>query len=110
MLVTTIHSFTKDRDYTVCISADFLNSNDRIVIIDDFLAFGNAAQGLIELTHQAGAKILGFGFIIEKLFQHGGDKLRQAGYRVESLAQVESLDDCQIRLREKSDKIKWFGN
>lgn len=98
MLTTTVHSFTKDRDYTVCISSDFLNSGDRVVIIDDFLAFGNASKGLEDLCRQAGAQIAGFGFIIEKVFQHGGDYLRDKGYRVESLARVLSLNDCKIVL------------
>ena len=99
MLVSTVHSFTKDRDYTVCISADFLTANDRILFIDDFLAYGNAANGIIDLAKQAGAGIVGFGFIIEKSFQGGGVRLRQLGYRVESLAEVLSLDDCRIVLK-----------
>ena len=98
MLSTVVHSFTKDRDYTVCISADFLSPDDRIVVIDDFMAYGNASRGLIDLASQAGARIVGFGFIIEKVFQHGGDQLRNDGYRVESLARVLSLDNCQITL------------
>ena len=97
-LVSKVHSFTKDRDYTVCISSDFLGKNDRIVIVDDFLAYGNAARGLIDLAQQAGAEIAGFGIIIEKVFQGGGNELRSGGYRVESLARVLSLDDCKITL------------
>lgn len=98
MLTTTVHSFTKDRNYTVCISADFLTPQDRVVIIDDFLAYGNASRGLEDLCRQAGARIEGYGFIIEKVFQHGGDYLRQQGYQVHSLARVLSLDDCKIVL------------
>ena len=99
MLATTVHSFTKDRDYTVCISADYLTPDDNILIIDDFMAFGNASMGMIDLAAKGGATIKGFGFIIEKCFQGGGDMLRRMGYRVESLAQVESLDNCKIVLR-----------
>jgi xanthine phosphoribosyltransferase len=99
MLVSTVHSFTKDRDYTVCISGDYLTKDDNILIIDDFMAFGNAALGMIDLANKGGATIKGFGFIIEKCFQGGGDMLRERGYRVESLAQVESLDDCKIVLK-----------
>lgn len=98
MLTSVIHSFTKDRDYTVCISADFLSSRDHILFIDDFLAYGNAALGIIDLAAQAGATIEGFGFIIEKAFQDGGNRLRYMGYRVESLARVASLENCQISL------------
>lgn len=101
MLVTEVHSFTKDRTYTVCISGDFLTKDDKVVFIDDFLAYGNAAQGMIDLAKQAGAQIVGFGFIIEKVFQHGGEELRSAGFRVESLAKVLSLDDCTITLQEE---------
>lgn len=97
-LSSKVHSFTKDRDYTVCISADYLTKDDRIVIIDDFLAYGNAALGLIDLAEQAGAQIAGFGMIIEKVFQDGGKLLRDRGYRVESLARVLSLDNCKIVL------------
>ena len=97
-LVSKVHSFTKDRDYTVCISSDFLCKGDRIVIVDDFLAYGNAARGLIDLAQQAGAEIAGFGIISEKVFQEGGNELRREGYRVESLARVLSLDDCKITL------------
>ena len=65
MLSTVVHSFTKDRDYTVCISNNFLTADDHILFIDDFLAFGNAAMGMLDLAKQAGATISGMGFIIE---------------------------------------------
>lgn len=96
--VSTIHSFTKNIDYTVSVSREFLTSNDRVIVIDDFLANGNASRGLIDLANQAGASIIGMGFIIEKTFQEGGKWLRDHGYRVESLVQVESLDNCEIKL------------
>jgi len=99
MLSSVVHSFTKDRDYTVCISNSFLTSDDRVVFIDDFLANGNASKGVIDLCRQAGAKIEVMGFIIEKAFQSGGDFLRSEGIRYEALATVESLDDCKIKLR-----------
>lgn len=99
MLTTTIHSFTKDRDYAVCISHDFLKESDRVLFIDDFLANGNAATGALELIAQAGAEIVGMGFVIEKAFQHGGDLLRSRGIQVESLAIIDSLDNCEIKIR-----------
>lgn len=98
MLITTVHSFTKDRDYNVCISHDYLNEKDHILFIDDFLANGNAAIGVIDLARQAGATIEGMGFIIQKAFQKGGERLRQLGIRFESLAVVKSLDGCKIVL------------
>lgn len=99
MLSTVVHSFTKDRDYSVCISNNFLTADDHILFIDDFLAFGNAAMGMIDLAGQAGATITGMGFIIEKAFQDGGKALRESGIHVESLAIIDSLDDCKITIR-----------
>ena len=102
MLVSEVKSFTKNRVYTVCISRNFLTPDDHIMFIDDFLAYGNAALGMIDLANQAGATIEGMGFIIEKGFQGGGDRLRQMGYNVQSLAIIDSLDDCKISIRKDS--------
>ncbi len=99
MITSVVHSFTKNRDYTVCISKNFLTPDDHILFIDDFLAFGNASLGIIDLARQSGAHIAGMGFIIEKAFQDGGRELRKSGIHVESLAIIESLDDCQIKIR-----------
>jgi xanthine phosphoribosyltransferase len=99
MLTSVVHSFTKDRDYTVCISNDYLTSDDHVLFIDDFLANGNASMGVIELCKKANAKLEAMGFIIEKAFQKGGEALRQQGVRYEALATVESLDNCEIKLR-----------
>ena len=100
MLTSVVHSFTKDRSYTVCISADYLTPQDHVLFIDDFLANGNASMGVIDLCKQAGARLEGMGFIIEKAFQKGGDALRQLGIRYKALATVESLDNCKIKLRD----------
>ncbi len=96
MITSTVHSFTKNRDYTVCISSDYLTPDDHILFIDDFLAFGNAAMGMIDLAQKAGSTIAGMGFIIEKSFQNGGAQLRDMGIHVESLAIIESLDNSLI--------------
>ena len=101
MLTTEVFSFTKNRAYTVCCSKDFLGKGDKVLFIDDFLANGNAAKGIIDLVKQAGAELSGMGFIVEKSFQHGGDFLRESGYQVESLAIIDSLDDCKITFKEK---------
>lgn len=98
MLSAVVHSFTKDRDYTVCISGSFLTKDDHVLFIDDFLANGNASKGVMDLCAQAGAKIEAMGFLIEKAFQQGGDFLRSSGIRYEALATVKSLDDCKIDL------------
>ena len=99
MLATTVYSFTKNRNYDVCVCGDYLGKGDRVLFIDDFLANGNAALGIIDLVSQAGAELAGAGFIIEKAFQHGRERIEAAGIRVESLAIVESLDNCRITLR-----------
>ena len=99
MIVTEVYSFTKNKSYSVCVSADYLNADDRVLFIDDFLANGNAAIGIIDLVNKAGAKLEGMGFLIEKGFQYGGEKLRNKGIHVESLAIIDSLDNCTITLR-----------
>ncbi len=99
MITSVVHSFTKDKDYTVCVSNSYLTPADHVIFIDDFLANGNASKGVMDLCQQAGAKIEAMGFVIEKAFQHGGDFLREAGMRYEALATVESLDGCQIVLK-----------
>ena len=99
MLVTSVYSFTKQHSYEVCVSKDFLGQGDKVLFIDDFLANGNAAKGILDLVKQADAELVGMGFIIEKAFQHGGDELRKQGIKVESLAIIESLDNCEIKLK-----------
>ncbi len=96
MLTTEVYSFTKQRTYDICLSGEYLHKGDKVVFIDDFLANGNAAKGMIDLVRQAGAELTGMGFIIEKAFQHGGDMLRSMGVKVESLAVIKSLSDGEI--------------
>ena len=90
---TPIKSFTHGKTYDVIVSQEFLNKDDRILIIDDFLAQGCALNGLIELIKSAGAQIVGAGIVIEKAFQQGGDMIRSEGIRVESLARIASMTD-----------------
>ena len=99
MLVTEVFSFTKNKSYKVCVSKDYLCPGDKVLFIDDFLANGNAAKGMIDLVQQAGAELVGMGFLIEKDFQDGGAFLRNKGIHVESLAIIESLDNCEIKLK-----------
>ncbi|MGL5937677.1 MAG: xanthine phosphoribosyltransferase [Phocaeicola sp.] len=96
MLSTTVRSFTKNCTYSVCVSANYLTSEDHVLFIDDFLALGNAAKGIIELIKQSGAKLEGMGFVIEKAFQNGRSLLVEEGVRVESLAVIKSLENCEI--------------
>ena len=96
-----VRSFTKMRSYDVVINKSYLTADDHVLFIDDFLAFGNAGKGIIDLCRQAGATIEGMGFIIEKEFQHGRERLQSEGIRrIESLAIIESLDNCQIKIKE----------
>ena len=99
MLVTEVFSFTKNKSYTVCVSKDYLHEGDKVLFIDDFLANGNAAKGIIELVEKANATLSGMGFLVEKSFQHGGDYLREKGYQVESLAIIDSLDNWKITFK-----------
>lgn len=87
-----VESFTHGTTYDIIVSKRFLDKNDKVLIVDDFLAVGNALNGLIDLVHDSGAELIGCGVVIEKGFQHGGDKLREKGVKVESLAIVESMD------------------
>ena len=86
-----VFSFTKQTESTIAISKKHINSEDKVLVIDDFLANGQAALGLADLIHQASAEVLGIGIVIEKSFQPGRDILLEKGYRVESLARVKSL-------------------
>jgi xanthine phosphoribosyltransferase len=95
-----IMSFTKGKATSIFIDKKFLKAGERCLIIDDFLAHGQAALGIADLAAQAGAEVLGGGFVIEKAFQGGGDLLRQRGIRVESLAIVDHIDDGVITFAE----------
>ncbi|MGN0538668.1 MAG: xanthine phosphoribosyltransferase [Candidatus Fimenecus sp.] len=88
-----VESFTHQCVYDIIVSKDFLSSDDTVLIVDDFLAKGNALNGLIDIVNQAGAKLAGCGIAIEKGFQGGGDKLRAQGIRVESMAIIDKMDD-----------------
>lgn len=94
---TKIESFTHKRVYDVIVSKKYLGPQDHVLIIDDFLANGAAMLGLIDIVRQAGATLVGCGIAVEKSFQPGGDRLREMGVRVESLARVAELGDGYIR-------------
>lgn len=91
-----VHSFTKNETNDISVSRSFLNEDDNILIVDDFLANGEAVKGLLDIAAQAGANVVGVGIVIEKGFQDGGKLLRQQGVRVESLAIVDSLEDGKV--------------
>lgn len=102
MYSTRIQSFTHGRVFDVIVAKKFLSADDRVLIIDDFLANGCALNGLIDIVESAGAEVVGIGIAIEKGFQPGGKNLRERGYRLESLAIVDSMDsrDGTLTFRE----------
>lgn len=95
-----VYSFTKQKEYDIRVSSRYITSEDSILVIDDFLANGKAALGLVDIVEQAGAKIAGLGFIIEKGFQDGGSVLRKMGYHVESLVIVKEITDDKVIFAE----------
>lgn len=88
-----VESFTHGRTYDIMVSRDFLGKGDKVLLIDDFLANGKALEGLISLSEEAGAEVIGAGVVIEKGFQSGGEAIRKRGIHLESLAIVDGMDE-----------------
>lgn len=103
MYTAEVESFTHKNKNQVIVSKKFLNADDHVLIIDDFLANGCALQGLIQITKSAGATVEGIGIAVEKGFQSGGTIIRNLGYQLESLAIVEAMDakTGEIKFREQ---------
>lgn len=95
----TIDSFTHRNTYTAAVAKEYIRKDDRILIVDDFLAMGNAIVGLEKIISDAGATLVGCAIAIEKAFQGGGDALRARGLRIESLAMIDSMEDGKIVFR-----------
>lgn len=93
---TEVFSFTKNKTYKVRVSRKYINKEDKVLIIDDFLANGKAATGLVDITRQAGAEVVGIGIVIEKGFQEGRALLEREGVRVESLAIIKAFEDGRV--------------
>lgn len=104
MFEANIYSYTKMQYYTINVSSKFINRNDTVLIIDDFLANGQAVLGLIDIINQAKAKLVGAGVVIEKGFQGGGRMLRKEGIRVESLAIIDSMSKGEIKFRNEEEE------
>jgi xanthine phosphoribosyltransferase len=100
LLTAEVYSFTKQVTSHVSISKKFLNEDDRVLVIDDFLANGQAAKGLIEMIHQAGADVVGIGIVIEKSFQSGRKLLEDNGQRVVSLARIARFTENSLEFAE----------
>lgn len=100
ILTAEVYSFTKQVTSTVSIAGKFLHPEDKVLIIDDFLANGQAAKGLIEIIEQAGAHVEAVGIVIEKSFQDGRELLEKAGYPVVSLARLDRFENGQVIFKE----------
>ncbi|HIR64742.1 MAG TPA: xanthine phosphoribosyltransferase [Candidatus Faecousia faecigallinarum] len=96
-----IFSYTYRRKVTLLVSKDWITPKDRVLIVDDFLARGEAMRGLLDIVTQAGAELAGIAVAVEKGFQHGGDKLRQEGYPLCSLAIIDGVDSNGFIFREE---------
>lgn len=96
LYTSKVQSFTKGVTYDVVVSKKFLSGDDNVLIIDDFLAKGMALAGLVDICAQAGAAVAGAGIVIEKVFQNGGNNMRNKGIRVESLARIAEMDDEKV--------------
>ncbi len=101
ILVEKVYSFTKQETNEITVAKKFMNPGDRVLIIDDFLANGEAAFGLARIVEQVGAEVVGIGIVIEKAFQPGGRLLKEAGYRVESLVRIGALSDGQVTFADE---------
>ncbi|MOA38965.1 Xanthine phosphoribosyltransferase [compost metagenome] len=101
ILVEKVYSFTKRETNEITVSKKFLHPEDRVLIIDDFLANGEAAFGLARIVEQVGASVVGIGIVIEKSFQPGARLLEEAGYRVDSLVRIASLENGAVTFVEE---------
>ena len=99
ILTSKVFSYTHQQTYDIVVSGDYITKDDTVLIVDDFLAKGNALAGLIDIVGQAGAKLAGCAIAIEKGFQGGGDQLRAKGIRVESLAIIDKMTDDSLEFR-----------
>ena len=100
-LQTTVYSFTKGHSYELTVAKKYIEKEDRVLIIDDFLANGEAGLGAIRLMEEAGAKVEGVGIVIEKAFQPGRSKIEEKGYEVYSLARIKRLEEGLIEFVEE---------
>lgn len=96
LYTASVHSFTKNETNDISVSKDFIGATDTVLILDDFLANGQAVLGLLDIVEKAGAKLAGVGIVIEKGFQPGGKMIREKGIKLESLAEIASLENGQV--------------
>ena len=91
-----VFSYTKKVNNKICVEEKFLDPKDKILIIDDFIAHGEAVKGMVHIAEEAGCEIVGVGGVVAKTFQGGSDWIKQAGYRFEALAEIDSFKDGQV--------------
>ncbi len=101
-----VHSFTRQEDYLVSISQKYLGPNDKVLIVDDFLATGAALVGLVDIVKEAGAELLGVGCIIEKSFQEGRSLLENRGIEVHALARIASMSPGEIHFIDNESSVE----
>ncbi|MBN8200212.1 MULTISPECIES: xanthine phosphoribosyltransferase [Bacillaceae] len=106
LITASVYSFTKEETSEISVSKKYLSEKDNVLIIDDFLANGQAALGLADIANKAGSAIAGIGIVIEKGFQNGGQLLREKGFRVESLAIIDSLESGIISFDKTAKKME----
>lgn len=105
LITASVYSFTKEETSEISVSKKYLSEEDNLLIIDDFLANGQAALGLAEIAQKAGSAVAGIGIVIEKGFQKGGQQLRDKGFRVESLAIIDSLENGIISFEKTTENM-----
>lgn len=93
LYTASVYSYTHKTTYEIVVSKEYISKDDKVLLVDDFLANGNALKGMIEIVNKAGAEVVGCSAAIEKGYQGGGDELRALGYKVESLAIIESMEN-----------------
>ncbi|WP_442599678.1 xanthine phosphoribosyltransferase [Neobacillus sp. D3-1R] len=107
LITSTVHSFTKKETNEISISNQYIVPGDKVLIIDDFLANGQAALGLVDLVQKAGAEMVGIGIVIEKSFQEGSNLLRKEGFRVESLVRIKSLENGRVTFLQEGVSTRY---
>ena len=95
-----IFSYTYKKKVTLLVYKDWIGADDKVLIVDDFMANGEAMRGLCDIVKEAGAELVGIGIAVEKGFQHGGDRIREAGINIQSLAIIDSADENGFVFRE----------
>lgn len=100
---SSVYSYTKGVTYDIMVSKNYLKNGDKVLVIDDFLANGKALEGIYDILEQAGAQVEATGILIEKGFQNGGKRLREKGYKIESLATIKSLENGKVEFENSLD-------